>query len=405
MEQSSEFLKPSGRGAITSCANAGKVERRIVQIGMHGLNRAAGGVDRYVDGLARGLFDLGQLGRVGVFSGIEAQTDENLRNLGSSDMPLMKRWKAIRRFMQGELGDEEGVVASHFALYALPVVVPPGRAVHVAHFHGPWALESRNEGQGRIAVWLKRQVELRVYRRAARCIVLSKAFADILRNDYGVSPDRIRIVPGGVDTAQFTPRLGRQEARKNLGWRVTGPIVFCVRRLARRMGIDVLLEAFVEVRKQHPTARLMIGGKGAIAEELAEWGAALGLGDAVTWLGFVREEDLPLCFEAADLSVVPSQSLEGFGLVAVESLACGTPVLVTPVGGMPEVVTGLDPRLVLTGSTSSAIAAGLCSALAAPEQLPSSTVCREYAERNFAWSHIARRVLTVYQEAAGQFAR
>ena len=402
MREQIQSLTKFGREATDAGNHTAQSGLRIAQIGMHGMNRTAGGVDRYVDGLAGGLLELGQATKVGVFNGSDAKTGPGVQNLGAADVTLMKRWKAIRRFVRGELGGGCGVIASHFALYALPVIGALGGAVHVAHFHGPWALESRNEGQGRIAVWLKRRVELRVYRRAACCIVLSKAFADILANDYGVNRDRIRIVPGGVNTVQFCPKLGRQEARKRLGWLSTGPIVFCVRRLARRMGLDVLLEAFVEVRKRHPTARLMIGGKGAIADELAEWGAALGLGDAVTWLGFVREADLPLCYEAADLSVIPSQALEGFGLVAVESLACGTPVLVTPVGGMPEVVTGLDPRLVLGGTTSNAIAEGLIAALSAPEALPSATACRRYAEEHFDWVRIAQRVLTVYREAVGK---
>ena len=365
---------------------------------MNELGASAGGADRYLAGLTAGILQNGADVAVGIFSVVQPKAP-HVHTLGPADQSIVKRWARISAFIDGRLDAAPKIIASHFPLYGYPVRRFQSRAPHIVHFHGPWALESQNEGQGRISVWLKRRVELRVYRRAACCIVLSKAFADILANDYGVSHDRIRIIPGGVDTAQFVPTLGRQEARTKLGWPLTGPIVFCVRRLARRMGLDVLLEAFVEVRKRHPTARLMIGGKGAIAEELAEWGSALGLGDAVTWLGFVREVDLPLCYEAADLSVIPSQALEGFGLVAVESLACGTPVLVTPVGGMPEVVTGLDPRLVLSGTTSGAIAEGLIAALSEPEKLPGAAACRRYAEEHFDWTRIAQRVLAVYREA------
>jgi glycosyltransferase involved in cell wall biosynthesis len=81
----------------------------------------------------------------------------------------------------------------------------------------------------------------------------------------------------------------------------------------------------------------------------------------------------------------------------LESLACGTPVLVTPAGGLPETVTALDPSLVLSGSDGPALASGLQRGLLEP--LPDAMKCRRYIEARFTWSAIARRVLEVYQEA------
>jgi glycosyltransferase involved in cell wall biosynthesis len=119
----------------------------------------------------------------------------------------------------------------------------------------------------------------------------------------------------------------------------------------------------------------------------------------VHFAGHLSEEQLPLAYRAADCVVVPSVALEGFGLTVVEALACGTPALVTPVGGLPEVVRDLDPALVLEASTPDAIARGLAAALRGDVPLPDSDACVDYARR-FGWQTIAAQVRDVYREVA-----
>jgi glycogen synthase len=113
--------------------------------------------------------------------------------------------------------------------------------------------------------------------------------------------------------------------------------------------------------------------------------------------GFVPDADLPLAYRAADLSVVPSIALEGFGLIVLESLAAGTPVIVTPVGGLPEVVRGLSKDLILEGSSPAQIAEGLAARLGARSKLPSDAACQSYAKDNFDWPVIAKKVKGVYE--------
>jgi glycosyltransferase involved in cell wall biosynthesis len=102
-------------------------------------------------------------------------------------------------------------------------------------------------------------------------------------------------------------------------------------------------------------------------------------------------------YRAADLSVVPSVALEGFGLIAAESLAAGTPCLVTPVGGLPEIVAGICPDLVLADTRTSTLAEGIKAALRGELKLPDDASCRAYAEANFAWPLIAERVAACYR--------
>jgi glycosyltransferase involved in cell wall biosynthesis len=151
-----------------------------------------------------------------------------------------------------------------------------------------------------------------------------------------------------------------------------------------------------------PDALLLIVGRGTLDTELRERVAAIGLQDHVRLLGALPDAQLPLIYRAADVSVVPTLSLEGFGLTTVESLAAGTPVLVTPVGGLPEAVRDLSEALVLPSSGMSALAAGLTDALRGNLRLPDAYACRRYVRERFDVPVIAAKVAQVYREAVNQ---
>jgi glycosyltransferase involved in cell wall biosynthesis len=142
----------------------------------------------------------------------------------------------------------------------------------------------------------------------------------------------------------------------------------------------------------------MIAGRGVLQAQLAAQIEAAGLGSYVKLLGFVSDDDLPLLYRGANLSVVSTVALEGFGLIVAESLAAGTPCLVTPVGGLPEIVTALCPNMVLPGVDAGALAEGIQAALLGQIKLPDDATCRAYAVENFAWGLIASRVAEVYRD-------
>src|SRR6185437_14692475 len=109
------------------------------------------------------------------------------------------------------------------------------------------------------------------------------------------------------------------------------------------------------------------------------------------------DEQLPLFYRAADISIVPSVALEGFGLTAAESLACGTPVLVTPIGGLPEVVTDLSRDLVLEDAEPETLAEGLIRVFCGHLHVPDPAACADYASKRFDWPIIARQVAARYR--------
>jgi glycosyltransferase involved in cell wall biosynthesis len=323
----------------------------------------------------------------------------NLSFFERLDAPVARRLSACRREAKSVLrAFETDVVAAHFALYALPVLDLLRDRRFVVHFHGPWANESRAETQRGVGVAAKRAIEAFVYRRADRCIVLSRAFAEILAREYRVAAERIRVVPGGVDAGRYASAESRAAARDAMQLPSDRPLIVSVRRLVHRVGLEGLIDAMTIVRRRVPEALLLIAGTGPLASELAARVAGLGLEQHVRLLGFVPETQLPRLYRACQVSVVPSVALEGFGLTTIESLAAGTPVLVTPVGGLPETVHELEPGLVLAGCDAAAIADGLTQALTGGRRLPDLDACTRYARTYFDWPVVASRVLGVYGE-------
>lgn len=378
---------------------------RTLQIGNDWPEERVGGLNRYFVDLLRYLPETGTEVR-GLVVGpdnLAEKTGGAVVSFSRRTDNLLKRAYRVRAAVRDELRTGRiDLLASHFALYAAPVGRQLKQVPFVTHFHGPWAAESNVEGSATRELWLKQMLERFVYRRAKRLIVLSSAFQKELVSRYGVDEHLTRVVPGGIDIERFNCSLSRQEARERLQWALDRPIILAVRRLVRRMGLENLIDALGVALKHSPDALLLIGGTGPLAAELQQRVNERGLEQNVRLLGRIEEADLPLAYRAADLSVVPTQALEGFGMITLESLASGTPVLVTPVGGLPEVIRPFAPGCVFPDLTTATMAAVLGDVLRGTHRLPSEEECRTYAVQHFAWPLIARKVQAVYSEALNE---
>lgn len=375
---------------------------KTLQIGMGWFPEQAGGLNRVYYDCAHYLpkADIHIKGLVAGSEQVNINTQGQIQAFAPIKAPLMQRWQKARHHFQSTTSTEEfSLVVSHFGLYTFPLIDKLKKFPVVMHFQGPWALEGQVEGNGSLATRSKWLLEWLTYRNVQQFIVLSEAFRETLHKVYHIPYERIHIIPPGVDVTRFDTTVSIQEARQRLGWSQDRPIFLAVRRLARRMGLENLVSAIHQVRHQHPDVQLMIAGKGALQEELESQIQDLGLSDHVRLLGFVSDEDLALAYRAANLSIVPTVAYEGFGLIVIESLANGTPVLGTPVDSIPEILRPFSPELVFEGSEPNQLAKGINEVLNGDRQLPSPEACQKYVADNYSWPVIANRIKKVYQLA------
>ena len=168
------------------------------------------------------------------------------------------------------------------------------------------------------------------------------------------------------------------------------------------MGLENLVLAMKEVVRTHPNASLVIGGRGCLEGKLENLISEAGLEENVFLAGYIGEDSLPMYYQAADLFVLPTRDLEGFGLVTLEALACGTPVLGTPVGGTTEILSKFDKRFLLKGCGTEDIAAGIVEFIKNERDLEGLRKgCREFVEKNYSWDKFTDAVEGIFQEALG----
>ena len=207
--------------------------------------------------------------------------------------------------------------------------------------------------------------------------------------------DRVSVIPLGLDLARFEQPDPQQVA--DLKARFPGPRLLFVGRLRYYKGVQFLLAALPQV----PAARLVIVGTGPMAEPWQAQAYDLGLADRVHFLGDISDADLPAYYAAADLFVLPACARsEAFGVVQLEALASGTPILSTEVGTGTSYVNqdGVTGRVV-SASDSQALADALLELLANPAQLQiMAAAARQRAASEFSLPIMVARVETLYQE-------
>ena len=152
-----------------------------------------------------------------------------------------------------------------------------------------------------------------------------------------------------------------------------------------------------DVTKNGREVNVLIGGEGPLKADLEGLAKQLGLETSVRFEGYIPDERLPTYYQAADFFLLPTKALEGFGLVAVEALACGTPVLGTPVGAIPEILGELQPDLMFEGIGPEDIARGILKHLERAQADPQGYEalrrrCRDYVTARFGWDRIVERL-------------
>ncbi|MEW6344061.1 MAG: glycosyltransferase family 4 protein [Pseudomonadota bacterium] len=322
---------------------------------------------------------------------------QTLANAPASFARLLRRTSAQPGTLEPERKPD--VVALHFAPQAAPIIGKFGKVPRVVHFHGSWVDEHRTDRGAALVGPLRYGLERMVYHGGTRHIVLSRESGDVLHMRYRVPEERIRVVPGCVDTSRFALRVTRKQARKRLAIPQDRPVLLCARPLIPGMGLDDLIDAIFMVKLAVPDVFLVIVGTGPEQELLYARIVARNLEDQVRLAGFVSDDALPQYYRAADLTIVPTVVMKDCGLTAIESLATGTPVLVTAEGGSAEAVAPLSDHLVIASGGYRELGSGIADALLGVRVMPSADACRRYARKHFDHSVVAAQIADVYRDA------
>ena len=255
-------------------------------------------------------------------------------------LPLTAEFaRGVEEFARAE-GHTYDLIHSH---YWLSTVAGEELAIawgvpHVAMFHTLAEVKLRARASEREPE-VRRQAERRLVRSVDRIVAATKHERQLLRQIYGVSADRVEVIPLGVNLSRFHSR-DRVEARRALNLDLDTHVLLAVGRIEPLKGLDILIEAIALMTERERVVLLIVGGDDRAAPQIARLGAQAaeaGVGDRVCFVGAVPHEQLSAYYNAADVVVVPS-FYESFGLVAVEAMASGVPVVASRVGGLASTV-------------------------------------------------------------------
>ena len=221
---------------------------------------------------------------------------------------------------------------------------------------------------------------------AAAIITVSRSLKDRLV-DMGGPAEKIHVIPNGVDLEKFHPLTDREALRRKYLANEDETLIVSVGQLIERKGHHLTIEALGKL----PGCRLTIAGEGPERAALAALAVRLGVADRVSFLGRVAHEDLPSLYGAADLMVLASSS-EGMANVMLESLACGAPVVATPVDGALEVIRSPASGKLTPARSAGALAETVKAVLRA---MPSRAETRRIAE-GFPWIRAAEAQVALY---------
>lgn len=237
---------------------------------------------------------------------------------------------------------------------------------------------------------------------AQAVITCSDAMSREVQDYFGAAHDKVWVIPNGVYPGQFDALRNQDLTAFRAAYAGPGePLVFNVGRLVYEKGTDLLVEAVPRVLEEVPAACFVIGGSGPMAARLENRVQELGLAGRVRLTGFLSYEQRDRLYMVADCTVFPSR-YEPFGIVALEAMAAGTPVVVSHVGGLGSVVTNGVTGITVDPEDVEALAWGIIRTLQDPQE------ARQRAERalntvleRFTWPLIARQTLDAYRQVAG----
>ena len=394
--------------------------QRVAFIAFHACPLAApgqgksGGMNVYVRELAQALGNLGT--QVDIFTRIHPATESTIEQVtpmvrvihlpgGDHDAPMEDLFHHLPQFgraledFQHDNNLDYRVVHSHYWLsgWAGQAFARQQNIPHVVTFHTLGLIKMQSRA-GEVEPEERPQVERDLMASAQSVVAFSSHERDAMVRLYGADAGRIVLAPCGVDLSLFRP-LDQARVRDKLG--LNGERVFLyVGRLEPLKGLELLLHLPTHLETCEKIRVLVVGGGPSEKEEvdrLRRLARTLQVDEVFNFVGRVDQEELPLYYNAADVCVVPSY-YESFGLAALESMACGTPVVAARVGGLPTVIQHGRTGYLKSWRCPEAFANSLEMIISSPKLRQSMGRAARRRAEGMSWEKVAAKISQAYDE-------
>jgi glycosyltransferase involved in cell wall biosynthesis len=235
-----------------------------------------------------------------------------------------------------------------------------------------------------------------------RTICCSNYMKEEVVQIFELPEDKVDVIPNGIEMTDFQGEVAAEMTR-NKYIKPDSRMIFFVGRLVYEKGVQTVIEAMPRVLERVPDVRFLIAGTGPHMNHLKSQVTELGLGEKIKFLGFVENTKLYNFYSCADFTVVPS-IYEPFGMVVLEAMAAGSPVIVADTGGLKETVVHEATGLTFKPGNPESLASAIIRVLEDPSLAGRLRQdAREFIGDKFSWDRIGRNTLEVYGRAAREY--
>jgi glycosyltransferase involved in cell wall biosynthesis len=242
------------------------------------------------------------------------------------------------------------------------------------------------------------KIERETAKKATLIVTISNYSHEKIQEHYGIDPNKVRIVPNGVDIEKFKPKEDTMAVRRQFGLG-NEPCVLFVGSLIHRKGLPFLIEAARKIVKEKAETKFLIVGDGPLKNHLAVSIENVNLSSNFRFMGNLKEDSFATIYNCADVFVLPSIQ-EGQGIVLLEAQATGKPVVAFDVGGVKEAIRNGETGLLVKRGSSDMLADALLKLLGDRSLRERMGVNgRKFVTKNFTWDICAKKMLIVYREA------
>jgi glycogen(starch) synthase len=376
--------------------------------------RIVGGIARHCNGLARALADLGHeihvftLDFPGAPDYEEVEGVRVYRTVTELGHPNFLTWTLLfNHFLEKRMADvgrkvefdvlhvhdwlttSAGISFKHHTEKPLVITVHSTEIGRAQGLHNPDSLAIDG-----IEWWATYEAD--------RVVVTSGSMKGEVGNHFGLPREKIDVIANGINLDKFQQSsVDKWAIRERYGVGSDERLVLCVGRLVPQKGIEYLIRAVPRIADRFPRSRCVIVGEGWLRDHLEYVAGSTGHRWRISFTGFIPDSDLVALLKSADVLVVPS-IYEPFGIVALEGMAAGVPVVASQVGGLAEVVEHDRTGIFVYARTPQSIAWGVNRVLSDSghaEWLIKNA--KETIQKAYSWEAIARKTVTVYQDLVG----